>query len=264
MKTAEMKFMVSGGRITSAQIMPDGCCVLTVEMEAANTSDTTCHQWGSVFKKVPASELRLDDEFLKYRTKTEREDEFKELITSAIKSGLKDFWSPIYAPSFGGNGHICYEQGKMPLVGNSYNGWRKNAKDFCPERGSRLGTKTEYIAFLAVLIKQLVASGKSVAWAWNAVCNDSKDLGHYCNSNDAKNRFEPTGSREICGWYDLANCYKIIADDKEGGEFWLAGSSYGSYSIQYPLADLHHEDKSYGDSCDLGGCGWIVFDRCPE
>ena len=60
-----------------------------------------------------------------------------------------------------------------------------------PERASRLGIKTEYIAFLGVLIKKLVDSGWKVDDAWDAVCNDSKKLGHYWNSENAMHVPEP-------------------------------------------------------------------------
>ena len=223
-----------------------------------------CYQRECIFKRVLASELQLDDAFMKHQPKTEAERNFKYMVETAIKNGLKDFWRPTCDPSYDGNGCICYEPGKKPAVGKSYNLWKKNAKDFCPEQGSRLGTNTEYIAFLAVLIKELLNSGKSVEWAWNAVCNDSKELGHYWNSANSKHAFEDTGSREVCGWYDLANCYKILAEDKENGGFWLAGGDYGKRSYSFPLADMNHDDYRYVDACDVGGCGWLVFDHCPD
>ena len=216
-----------------------------------------------VFVKVPASELRLDDDFMKYEPKTKREQKFKEQVEKAIKSGLKDFYRPKYDPSCSEDGtSICYAPGKKPAVGKSYNWWEKVAKEFCPERNSRLGTKYEYIAFVAVLIKKLVASGWSVTYAWNSVCNDSKELGHYWNSKNAKCAFETTGSREICGFYDLANTGKILAEDEEIIGFWIAGAHYHCFSESYPLASLGHV---YG--CSNEGhfcCGWLVFDSCPD
>ena len=264
MKTAEMKIEVSGGRVIDAKVMLDGCCVLTVELATttATTENTTCQLCEGIFKKVLASELGLDDEFLKYQPKTDAERNFKKLVETAIKNGLKDFWRPVYDPSFDDNGRICYEPGKKPVVRKSYNWWNKNAKNFYPERGSRLGTKTEYIAFLAVLIKELVAFGKSIEWAWNAVCNDSKELGHYWNSGDSRQDFKPTGSREVCGWYDLANSYKILNEDEETGGFWLAGGAYCDFSYGNPLIGLYHLNFR-NDTC-YDGCGWLVLDSCPD
>ena len=258
MKTsAEFEIKVSGGRITKAQVMPDGSCKVMVELVTTTTEDTTCHQLESMFNRVPASKLRLDDAFMKHQPKTNAERNFKELVETAIKNGLKDFWRPVYDPSFDDNGRIYYEPGKMPAAGKSYNWWKKKAKAFYPEWGSRIGTKSEYIAFLAVLMKNLVASGKSVEWAWNAVCNDSKELGHYWNSKGAKNAFETTGSRYICGWYDLANSFKILEEDEEAGGFWIACGDYSSLSIHNPLAFLYH----HHDRCDdfMYSCGWLVL-----
>lgn len=222
------------------------------------------HQLQCIFKKVPASELRLDDEFLKYQPKTKEEKKFKKLVENAIKNGLKDFWRPVCDPSFNDDGSICYQSGKKPAVGKSYKWWKENAKKFAPQCGCRLGTKSEYVAFLAVLINELVTSGKSIEWAWNAVCNDSKELGHYCNSTDNKRDFEPTGSREICGWYDLGNIYKILAEDKEAGGYWFVGGHYKENSDGVPLADL----CVHGSFCYLfdndNGCGWLVLDSCPD
>lgn len=73
-------------------------------------------------------------------------------------------------------------EGQKPAVGKSYNSWIeivKNSK-WC------IGTKSQYIAFLGVLIKRIVDKGWTVDEAWKAVCSDSKKLGHYINSDNAK------------------------------------------------------------------------------
>lgn len=221
-----------------------------------------CHQRECIFKGVPASELRLDDDFMKHQPKTEKERDFKKKVETAIKNGLKDFWRPICDPSFDDNGRICYELDKEPAVGVGYSWWVENAKAFCPERGSRLGTKSEYIAFLATLIKELIASGQSVEWAWNAVCNDSKELGHYLNSENAKYLFEPTGSRCICGFYDLGNTCKILSED-EAGRLWIAGGYFYSDGFSCPLARLYRRTSRNNDD-GYRSVGWLVFDSCPD
>ncbi len=108
-----------------------------------------------------------------------------------------------------------------------------------PEKGSRIGTTKERIAFLGLLIKYLIEEkGYTISDAWKAVCDQSKDLGHYWDSDDAKHDFEDTGSRQVGEWYDLANTYKIIVDDEEGG-FSLVGGNYDYYGYDYPLADVN-------------------------
>lgn len=260
MNNNELKIMVPNGWVVNEEVMADGGRMLVIKLNTTTADDTTCHLQEDIFKKVPASELSLEDDFLKYTPKTEQEKQFKRAVKKAIKAGVHDFWRPVCDPSFDDDGRICYEPGKMPAVGKKCEWWEKNAKNFCPERGSRLGTKYEYIAFLAVLIKELVASGKTLEWAWNAICNDSKELGHYRDSENAKEDFEPTGSREICGWCDLANSYKIVAKNKEGGGFWFVGGSYrddNHYFYRYCLSALRSCNHYGRDNCI--SCGWLVL-----
>ena len=124
-----------------------------------------------------------------------------------------------------------------------------------PERGSRLGTSTEYISFLGVLIKKLVYSGWEVSSAWDAVCNDSYELGYYPHIEHVIKGFELTGSREMVGYYDLGNTLKILADDG-ADRFWLAG---GRQECGGPLADLTYWKFPHTFISD--GVGWIVLEK---
>ena len=214
----------------------------------------------SMFALVEASQLSLDDKFMQYEPTSDNQREFKKLLTKAINSGLSDFWHSKLDPSFNEerNG-LVFEAGKMPAVGKSYNWWEEKARQYLPERRSHLGTKTEYVAFLGVLIKNLIASGWPVSKAWKAVCNDSRKLGHYWNSENARHDFEVTGSREVCGFCDLANTYKILAWDKETGGFWLAGGNYFDTSYRNPLADLLH--CTILDDDLSSSVGWLVLSK---
>ena len=214
----------------------------------------------SMFALVKASQLSLKDEFMKHEPTNNNQREFKRELTEAIRSGLSDFWHSKLDPCFNEDGAgLMFEAGKMPAVGKSYNWWEEKAKQYLPERGSRLGTKTEYVAFLGVLIKNLVASGWPMSKAWKAVCDDSKELGHYWYSANAKHEFEATGSREICGFCDLANTYKILACDEEAGGFWLAGGGYGSHGYRFPLAHLlRFASRVIVHCCSVG---WLVLSK---
>lgn len=104
-----------------------------------------------------------------------------------------------------------------------------------------LATEYQYYAFWVWLINQLVKVGKSVDVAIKMVVLDSKELGHYYDSeNSTKGKdFEDTGSRCVCGVYDLANTYKILScSNKEAGGFWLGGGDYYDRGCNYPLANL--------------------------
>jgi len=206
---------------------------------------------------VEASKLSLKDSFMSHKPKTRAEKKFKESLTEVIKTGIEDFYRPAMDPSFadGIKTKIHYNAGDLPAIGKSYNWWKKTIKDskWC------LGTKAQYVAFLGVLIKILVAKGWTCCEAWDAVCNDSKNLGHYRNSDNAKHKFEYTGSREICGFFDLANTYKILAKDEETGDFWWAGGDCGNHGDYAPLAD-------YGLSSDYNinhnySVAWLVLKK---
>ena len=261
----EMELKLAGGRIVSAELK-DGVLKILVEEvkeerkatpELLETEVAHKNVNSDQFILVPASTLSITDDFMKHRPKSDQEKAFKELLTKVIKSGISDFYRPRLDPSFDSEGKICYQAGLKPAVGKSYNWWEENAKAFCPDRKSRLGTKSEYVAFLGVLIKKLVESGWSVDDAWNAVCNDSKKLGHYWDSEGALHSFEPTGSREICGYFDLANAIKILAEDKDAGGFWLAGGGCNCYGFDFPLADLYHDfSRNFGLN---DGVGWLVL-----
>ena len=210
----------------------------------------------TVFVPIEAESLSWDDDFMKYKPHTKKEEYTKALITEAMTSHVKNFYRPIMDPSFTDDG-IGYVAGKKPAVGKSYNWWVDTAKKYEPSHNSRLGTRLEYGAFLGVLIKKLVEEGYSVEWAWNAVCNNSKELGHYCNSENAKRVLEPTGSRLICGFYDLANTYKILAEDVEDNGYWLVSGfcRWSSYAV--PLAWIWHSIDCISDN--KAGVGWLVL-----
>ncbi len=256
--TAEMKIEISNARISNvkATVMPDGSCKLKFEVEMATQKQNNENANDDCIR-VEASKLSLKDAFMSHNPKTEAEKKFKATLTEVIKTGIEDFCRPAMDPSFSDKEKtkIHYMAGEKPAVGKSYNWWKETVKDskWC------FGTKAQYVAFLGVLIKMLVSKGWTVGEAWDAVCNDSKKLGHYWNSDNAKYRFEDTGSREICGFFDLANTYKILAKDEGVGGFWLAGGNYCGNGNFIPLAylelcDVYHEDHYIG-------VAWLVLKK---
>lgn len=228
-----------------------------------------------IFVRIDASKLSLGDKFMEHKPKTEKEREFKYRLSEIIKAGIKDFYKPIYAPSLSEDGQkICYAVGKMPAVGKSYSWWERTAREFYPARKSHLGNSWEYIAFLGVIIKKLVADGVKVATAWDWVCNDSKKLGNYRNSYKAKGKLESTGSREVLGFYDLGNTYKILSfrdnsiycDDSKFNPnkisgFWINGGSYEDCSGYLPLASRRPFLLAINGFNYLNGVGWIVLEE---
>lgn len=206
---------------------------------------------------IDAENLSVNDKFLQYKSRTVKEKNTKKLILEAINKEVRNFYRPKYDPSFADDDRIQFVAEKAPAVGQSQYWWKLTAEKYCPSRNSRLGTRLEYGAFLGVLIKMLVEEGKSVEWAWNAVCNDSSELGHYWSSENAKHTFELTGSRSICGFFDLANTYKILAEDGKTGEFWIAAGNCGDEGNISPLACLDSSNNCKRDY--FSSVGWIVF-----
>ena len=251
--TAEMKIEISNARINNAIIMSDGTCKLELEMKMA----TEEQKHNDICILVEASKLSVKDSFMMHNPRTEEEEKFKDLLTRVIISGIEDFYRPVMDPSFADKEKtkIHYMAGEKPAVGKSYNWWEDTVKDskWC------FGTIYQYVAFLGVLIKRLVDSGWTIAEAWDAVCNDSKKLGHYNNSDNAKHHFEDTGSRAICGFFDLANTGKILAKDEETGDFWLVGGYYSRDGDFFPLADCVFCRNYVGDRDD--DVAWLVLKK---
>lgn len=292
----ESEVKVSEPRITNTRIRSDSTAKLTAEVRISeNKKDTirnkkTTHEIttkklkvdSDMLKLVEASKLSLDDKFMQYESKEgTNEARIKKWLTRIIQSGnIDDFYRPKMDPSFAGNS-ICYVAGKMPAVGKSKIWWKRAAKRV----GLQLGTEKQYIAFIGCLIKDLVEAGWDVTEAWYAVCSDSKSLGHFYNSEGAKCDLEMTGSREVCGFYDLGNTQKILEEDEgyclfydidstcelwpkckadeadEEDACWIAGGNYFDRSDLSPLSFLIHDHTVFNG--DFFSVGWLVLNINP-
>ena len=181
---------ISGCRVVELRLRPDGLCDMVIEVQGTQEFK----KQDGIWRRLEASKLTLDDRFLKEHTpvKGTLEVEIHNTLELLIKKGgIKDFWRPIYDPSLTEDNKIIYKSGSKPAIGKSYNWWVENVQKVDPKRKSRLGTKTEYILWLGILIKTLVQNNWTVEEAWSAVCQDSSKLGHYRNSKGAKRNFEP-------------------------------------------------------------------------
>lgn len=187
---------------------------------------------------VEGSDSQIYSELLEYTPADSAEKRFLEDLKKAVDAGVKNFKVPICDPSIDENGSLQFVAGSEPAVDYSYN----ELKELANKNGVQLGSKNQYVLFLATIIHRLIEEeGWVKKSALHAVCTDSTKLGHYCNSANAKGEFETTGSRMITGKCDLANTCKILAKDEEAGGFWLAGGGYRDRGNFCPLAylDLH-------------------------
>lgn len=238
-----------GEEITRVNIIDGGKAVeilFSVSESDEKKSETVEPNVGSqefeeMFPIVDIENVSLEDSFMKYEPKTERGKRVKASIIEAKKIGMKNFRIPAMDPAFADDGEtIIYCAGRKPAVDKSPQWWYENAPKFMPGKNSRLKDDLQADVVLGVMrIKCLVEEkGYQVAEAWKAVCVDSKDLGHYWNSKNAKNEFETTGSRQIGKCFDLGNTCKIVKK-REASGFVLFGGSYKSISNYHPLADAY-------------------------
>lgn len=202
---------------------------------------------------VEGSDSQIYFDMLEYAPASETEKEFLEFLKEAVDAGVKTFKVPVCDSSIDESGSLQFVAGCKPAVGYSYN----ELKEIAIKNGVQLGSKNQYVIFLATIIHRLVEEGWSEADAFFAVCTDSTQLGHYWNSEKARHDFEVTGSRKIAGKCDLANTYKILKNDEKAGGFWVACGCYNFNGCSNPLAYLFLNDD-YDNHCN-NSVGWFVL-----
>jgi len=219
-------------------------------------------QWAKYVIRIEASKLSFVDKFMRHNPVTDRQKEFKKELESVLWRGIKDFYKFSLDPSLSYNDELCFNAGKPPAIGKTFNWWDANAKSLYPAGNSRLGTKAEYVAFMGILIKRLVEeAGWNVSKAWKAVCDDSSKLGQYRRKGVYLSRYNRsiTGFYNVLGFFDLANTYKVLTMADDTNAFWLASGCYDDYSDRHPLYSFqlctHLESSTLIDSV-----GWIVMD----
>ena len=221
----------------------------------------TRFNFDDVFPIVEASKLSENDDFLKYDPETIRQATVKQHIIEGIRTGgIPDFRHPFVDPSVNEEAALVFEKGNLPTTGHTFKWWKTKVESFMPSKNSRIGTQREYYAFLGVLIKYLIEKERYVVSdAWEAVCDNSRTLGHYRDSLETKeHNFEPTGSRLVGKWHDLANTFKIVMGDDGKGVF-LASGYYYSKGSESSLGNMYHFYLSAIGSFEAS-VAWMVLD----
>lgn len=177
---------------------------------------------------------------------TERQKKFRADVMKVLENMPEEGfrWIPVYEPSKDDGGNIQYVSGVKVLRGlNSYN-WEEAFHNYSPENGSMMSSITTYFLLLLRLLKDGFATVKQLA-------DDSKEIGHYWDSENAKHEFENTGERQLGGLYGFAgNTYKIVKDSESSSGFSLLGGDYGYDGCTYPLADVGRDNNPYNTSYD--------------
>ena len=169
---------------------------------------------------------------------TGRQKKFRADVMKALENMPEEGfrWIPVYEPSQNNGGNLQYISGVNVLRGlNSYN-WEEVLRNYSPENGSRMSSITTYFLLLLRLLKDGFATVEQLA-------DDSKGIGHYGDSKNAKHEFEKTGERQLGGLYGFAgNTYKIVKDSESSSGFSLLGGTYYYYGYKWPLADVEHDN----------------------
>ena len=257
MRTLEMKIVipeVNGGRCISTE-MKDGYILAKFEIGENETS----------FISESELECRIDPSifagaWLEHPPTSRKQQKTLGLYQDAKAKGRLHAFTCMTIDTSVKDGKLVYQKGLPIKTGFSQRQWAKMLKDYNPSRNSRQMTRTEFACRNLYLIQKLVESGYEIAEAWEAVCDDSRKIGHYRHFDNPKNVFEPTGSREVCGFCDLGNAWKFIAEDpwEEAGGFWTAGGYCGTNSDEYPVAHMVH--NNFVDNVYFYGVGMLALD----
>lgn len=245
---------VNGGRCVSVK-MNDNYSLEKFEIKENETSiisesDLECKIDPSTFV----------GEWLEHQPTTTRQEETLMLYQDAKAKGRLHAFTCMTIDATVENGKVVYQKDLTIKTGFSKKEWAKMLKDYNPSRNSRQMTRTEWVCRNLFIIQKLVESGYEIDEAWEAVCDDSKGIGHYIDSDNSKDDFEVTGSREVCGFCDLGNVWKLLARDpwEEAGGFWVVGELFDLCGWNAPVADLSHW---IDEDTELWGCvGMIAFD----
>lgn len=178
----------------------------------------------------------LYDAGKKRKFATSEQKTFKENVLKAIENmpdeGFR--WIPAYEPSKDENGNIQFVSGQKVLRGLSSYEWEEKANSYSPDNGSQMASITTYFLLLLRWLKDGHATVEQLA-------DDSKDIGHYWDSENAKHDYEKTGERQFGGLDGfVGNTYKIVKDPDSGSGFSVLGGRYDRGGNSYPVADVCH------------------------
>ena len=172
---------------------------------------------------------------------TGRQKKFRADVMKALENMPEEGfrWIPVYEPSKDDGSNIQYVSGANVLRGLSSYKWEETFQNYSPENGSRMSSITTYFLLLLRLLKDGFATIEQLA-------DDSKEIGHYRDSENAKHEFEKTGERQLGGLNGFAgNTYKIVRNLEYTSGFSLLGGYYHNVGFLYPLADVSHVKYPY-------------------
>lgn len=187
------------------------------------------HDEGIFFKRITYQERQEVEDWLNQQNpKTIQEKRFILVLSEAIKVVKYEYFIATIEPTLSNN-KIKYAIGESVAVGFSFSEWEMLAKEYSPERGSRLANLYELYIWYAWRI----AKGY---WTFEYVANNSASAGNYNNSPNSSKTIEKTGIRSVGGFKDgQGNTYKIVTYKES---FAMCGGDYNSIGMFCPIADV--------------------------
>lgn len=188
------------------------------------------------FTKITAEDREKVKIWLaKQKGKTDREKRFLKNVEEALKRVGTDYWIATLEPSVAA-GRIYYSEGEEVGVGFSCEEWNQMAKEYAPERLSRLSNKFELFIWYALRIVNRL-------WTLDYVANNSSSAGNYLNAPGATHSMEKTGER-VCGGYcdGQGNSCKIVTHE---GAYAMVGGGYDNSGDYYPVVGVNCSSFPY-------------------
>lgn len=173
------------------------------------------------YQMVSASKLNLEDEFFKgYNPDGDSARALKLWVQIIIEKGVADFG--------------VLDSFVLLSRGRSFNHAKEEAKDVDPVCNTHVGTKNQFIAYVACYIKELVARGMDVDEAW------------------------ATGCKEICEKFEFRYTYKYLAEDEAEAAFYMVGCARPFINVYEPLWNMMYSKVCHLDHAMADA--WIVAD----
>lgn len=202
------------------------------------------------FEDLTEDDLMYNPNGTKRKFVTVRQNLLAANIIQALNNKPKEGyrWIPSYEPTRIGN-NLAFVPGETVLCSwgqISYHDWKVMATNYSPNNGSRVAFDTTYFLLLLRWLKDGIATIEQLA-------DDSKDIGHYYDSEDAKDFAEKTGERFFGGLFGFAgNTFKIVQTSSiiSLKAFSILGGCYDVEGMDCPIAHiLPLIDKQIITSC---------------
>ena len=208
------------------------------------------------FFKITASKReKVKDWFEKQKSETgstERENKFLRILSDALEVVNYDYEIATMEPTVV-NGKIAYIKGKEVEVDRSFENWIKMAKEYLPERGSRLATLYELFIWYAWRIVKGY-------WTLHYVAEDSSSAGNYCNSPTATHKLELAGERKCGGFRDgQGNTFKLVTHKYD---LVVVGGDYETAGCYVPVGNFYYcQDANNMNRIRSNACGVLVLTK---